>query len=93
MRNKYVYILEMRRWGDPELHSYVVGTYTSLLPAIQDGLDNGEFLRGGKYEPVIHLTHVDSYTPNLVLCDSLESARLLHEEITNPKWEWEPENE
>lgn len=45
-----VWVVEMLRWGDRELHSYVIGVYLSKEEAIKEGYAEKEY-RGGKYEP------------------------------------------
>lgn len=52
MKPKAIYVTTMYRWGDKELHSYIVYAGISKLSAINKG--NKERLnRGGKYEPEV----------------------------------------
>lgn len=53
-----VYILTMRRWGDPEGHQYVSGVFTDLAECCMEGLEH-KLYRGNKYEPYIQETLVD----------------------------------
>lgn len=48
-----VWVVEMLRWGDRELHSYVIGVYSSQKEAEEAGKEEREY-RGGKYEPEIN---------------------------------------
>lgn len=47
-----VWVVEMLRWGDRELHSYVEGVYLSEEEAMKAGREHHEW-RGGKYDPHI----------------------------------------
>lgn len=44
-----VYIVLMRRWGDSNMHSYVIGAFDSMDKAIASA-NAEEDARGGKYE-------------------------------------------
>lgn len=44
-----LYVVKMERWGDPELHSYLVGVYEDEVVAKGVG-DSEEEWRGGKYK-------------------------------------------
>lgn len=47
-----VFVVEMLRWGERELHSYVAGIYYTIEDALAAALDAEED-RGGKYEAEI----------------------------------------
>jgi len=54
-----IYVSIARRWGDPEMHSYICGTsYT--LQGIREISENQEYLRGGKYKCDIYKSWVGS---------------------------------
>lgn len=44
-----VYTVHAYRWGDPEMHSYIVGVYTKKQAALNAATTEEEY-RGGKYE-------------------------------------------
>ena len=48
----------MLRYGDQELHSYVIGAYSSLKLAKNAG-EEERLYRGGKYEPQINVFELD----------------------------------
>ena len=47
-----VYVVKMNRFGDDELHSYIIGVFTEKYLARKAGLAE-EYWRGGKYEAQI----------------------------------------
>ena len=47
-RMRYVYVVTMRRYGDREKHSYIIGVFTARQSAIING-GAEELMRGGKY--------------------------------------------
>jgi hypothetical protein len=53
-----LYIVLMNRWGDPELHSYVLGAYSTKELAENMGLKES-LRRGGKYDPDIRVVELD----------------------------------
>lgn len=53
-----VWVVEMLRWGDRELHSYVEGVYGTEAEARVAGEEHREW-RGGKYEP-----HIEEFELN-----------------------------
>lgn len=53
-----VWVVEMLRWGDREMHSYVIGVYTSEEVARKVGREHREY-RGGKYEPHVQSMVLD----------------------------------
>jgi hypothetical protein len=59
-----VWVVTMRRWGDPEMHSYVVGVYSSKRLAEYSGKDEREY-RGGKYEADIKAFKLDADVPKV----------------------------
>lgn len=44
-----VWVVEMLRWGEREMHSYVIGVFSSEDAAIEAGKEHRDY-RGGKYE-------------------------------------------
>lgn len=44
-----IYTVHAYRWGDRELHSYLVGVYTKKQAALKVAREEAEW-RGGKYE-------------------------------------------
>lgn len=66
-----VYVVHMQRWGDPELHSYIIGVYRTQLQAEVQGLREKEW-RANKYEPKIIEVELDApYTEKCDECDAL----------------------
>jgi len=53
-----VFVVIMRRWGDKEKHSYVIGVYTDLKIAMEQGVLE-RIYRGCKYEPEIKKIELD----------------------------------
>jgi len=53
-----IYIVEALRWGDRELHSYVVGAYSTIEYATAAAAYETDG-RGGKYECVITTNKLD----------------------------------
>jgi hypothetical protein len=49
----------MRRWGDDEMHSYLLGIFSTECLAKENGQREREN-RGGKYEPSIFLCKIDN---------------------------------
>lgn len=47
-----LYVVKMNRWGDEELHSYVIGVYDDPVLAEKAG-DVERLNRDNKYEPEI----------------------------------------
>lgn len=47
-----VYVVHMQRWGDPELHSYILGVFSNQSNAEIAGNYEKEW-RANKYEPKI----------------------------------------
>lgn len=91
MLSKYVYAVEMCRWGSNENHSYFSGVFTSLKQALAEGIQHAQF-RGGKYEPYITMTELDSIKVHNHLCRNLEEAQALYIQITGAEWK-EPDYE
>lgn len=54
-----VFVVIMRRWGDPEGHAYVLGVFTNKDKAAECG-DNERLDRAGKYEYEIMQFDLDS---------------------------------
>jgi hypothetical protein len=70
----------MRRWGDAESHSYIIGAFSDLAKAFIEGIENKLF-RGGKYEPFIEECFVDqNYVKEVSLTVALQYAKLKHPE-------------
>lgn len=80
-----VYVVHMCRYGSNELHSYVSGAYTSLKRALEEGLSHSLY-RAGKYEPTVYRVGVDDSGTQRTLCDSVDSAQELYEQMTGQKW-------
>jgi hypothetical protein len=58
--NTLVFVVKMNRWGDPEMHSYVLGAFTSKLQAEYAAKEEGEY-RGGKYEGEVIELELDAW--------------------------------
>jgi hypothetical protein len=56
--NMQVFVVEMLRWGERELHSYVAGIYSTLEEA-EAAAQEAEEDRGGKYVAEIAAFTVD----------------------------------
>jgi hypothetical protein len=52
LRSPNIYVVQMYRWGDTDLHSYIEGVYDSREEAEKHGMAE-ERSRAGKYEPKI----------------------------------------
>lgn len=61
-----MFVTRMLRYGDIEMHSYIVGVYTTRVQAVFAGEAEASW-RGGKYEPIIEEFEVDAPTPVEVL--------------------------
>jgi len=48
-----VYVVEMLRYGERELHSYVIGVFPTRTLAEKEGEEEEREFRGGKYEAEI----------------------------------------
>lgn len=57
-KQKKVYVVIMRRYGNPDAHSYVLGVYSSREAAKEYG-DTEEGWRAGKYKSVVEEFNVD----------------------------------
>jgi len=53
-----MYIVEALRWGDRELHSYIVGVYSKIEYAEEAAEAEADW-RGGKYECVVTECELD----------------------------------
>lgn len=83
--NRFVYLVNMWRWGDPDSHVYPLGLYSTFLLSLTDGLMNSHY-RGGKYEPAIYMYEIDSIEAGNQICSSLAQANQLYTEITGHVW-------
>lgn len=54
-----LYVVTMHRWGDKELHSYLLGVYDNYAEALDAGIQEYED-RAHKYEPTIWNTLLNS---------------------------------
>lgn len=55
-----IYIVEAHRWGDRELHHYIVGAFTKKAQAIKCADAEAQY-RGGKYACIVEETIMDIY--------------------------------
>lgn len=83
--SKYIYVVEMCRWGSNENHSYFFGAYTTLKKALEEGIQHASF-RGRKYEPYITMSELDTISVHNHMCRTLEEAQALYVEITGAEW-------
>lgn len=81
-----VYIVTMRRWGDDEGHSYIIGSYTDLANACIEGLEHQAF-RANKYEPFIQECVINGEKPlvEVTLTTATNYAKLRHPERFDDK--------
>jgi hypothetical protein len=59
---KPVYTVIMYRWGDRELHSYLLGVFTTKTKAMKAGEFEQAFRGGNKYYPEILEVPLDTTT-------------------------------
>lgn len=56
---QYVYTVTMYRYGDREMHSYVLGVYTDEQQALKEAEAEREYRGGNKYIPEILKVQMD----------------------------------
>ena len=78
---KYIYVVEMLRWGNAEDHSYVIGVKDTFRDALIAGIKTHEYRGGmGKYQPRITQTLLNGDELNTIVHD-IDQARALAEEM------------
>lgn len=81
----YVYIVEMCRWEDRENHSYTIGAWSKLIPALHEGISHARH-RAGKYGPIVMQFEIDGNSVGNMMCRTEEQAVALYKELTGNDW-------
>lgn len=75
-----MFVVEMLRWGDRELHSYVIGIYSTRELAESAGIAEREW-RGNKYEYAISEFNVDFCAHDKMELYKKSTNNVNHEEL------------